>query len=190
MHSARSKYTKQSASQLLTAVQVWRVCVGVVDWHLPLCYCFLHNTATVFTIATVAVTTARRTTTTDAMITVTSIGRSVGRSVEGLWKQKDRFQTAISNVLTPLLRVKGTTELGHIYNSGDSTVPSVGHSGLPCELLELLYTHSHTQLEVHPFQTYIGMTLMHVIIFKHSGLRAHIHFMALDLEHLTTWGSS
>ena len=79
----------------------------------------------------------------------------------------------------------------HIYNSGDSTVPSGRHSGLLCELLGLLYTHTHTQLEVHPFQTYIGMsTLMHVIIFKHSGLRVHIHFVALDLEHLTTWGSS
>ena len=106
-HSARGKYTKQSASQLLTAVQVWTVCVSAVDWHLPVCYCILQSTVPVFTIATVAVTTARRTTTTAATITVTSIGGSVGRSVEGLWKQKDRFQTATSNVLTPLLTSEG-----------------------------------------------------------------------------------
>ena len=83
------------------------MCVSVVDWHLPVCYCILQSTVTVFTIATVAVTTARRTTTTAATITVTSISGSVGRSVEGLWKQKDRFQTATSNVLTPLLTSKG-----------------------------------------------------------------------------------
>ena len=43
----------------------------------------LQSTATVFTIVTVAVTTARRTTATAATITVTSIGGSVDGSVGG-----------------------------------------------------------------------------------------------------------
>ena len=67
--------------------------------------CFLQSTATVITIATVAVTTAR-TTTAAATIAVTltsvseSVGRtegssvdgSVGRSVEGLWEQQEQYR--------------------------------------------------------------------------------------------------
>ena len=150
--------------------------------------CFLHNTATVFTNATVTVTTAR-TPTTAATITVTSVGGSVGRSVNrsvdesvggsvavsvggsvgrsvggsvggsvdgsvgGPWRgcgsRKTAFSLSAQMSLHYCSQVKVTTELGHIYNSGNSTVPSVWHLGLPCELLELPYTKWYTHIATH-----------------------------------------
>ena len=57
--------------------------VGVVIGTYLYFDCFLQNTATTITIATVAVITTRNTTMTAATITVTSVDGSVGELVDG-----------------------------------------------------------------------------------------------------------
>ena len=74
--------------------------VGVVIGTYLYFDCFLQNTATAITVATVAVITTRNTTTTTATITVTSVDESAGGSMGGAVAEAPRQLSGSKDSIT------------------------------------------------------------------------------------------
>ena len=62
--------------------------------------CFLQNTATAITMATVAVITTRNTTTTTATITVTSVDESGGGLIDGATEAERQLSGSKESIIT------------------------------------------------------------------------------------------